>query len=119
MDLGCQLAQQPQNHPFLIFPFFTFFAFANALQHIYFAFYFRGYNPGVGTAVILIIPSMLYVTSRALQADLIPWWYVLIVYLPTIPAIGLVIRTGNEVPAVMHSIYGFSARLARALWGTY
>jgi hypothetical protein len=113
------LSSNPRFTAFAIFPFFTFFAFANALQHIYFVYYFRSYNPGVVTAVILVIPSMLYMTLRALQANLIPWWYVVIVYLPLIPAMATVIRTGNEVPAVIHGIYGFSTRLAKMLWGIY
>ena len=113
------LPAKPRFSAFFVLPFFTFFAFTNALQHIWFLIYFKAYNPGLVSAVFLVIPFMLYVTTKALRSNLIPWWYVVIAYLPIVPGLLTAIKAGNEVPEVIHRIYGFSAHLAKALWGTH
>ena len=96
-------------------PFFTVLPFGNALQHIYFVYEFDAYAPGVISAVLLIIPGVLFLTWIALRRGLLPWWYVAIIYLPTFPQVRLVVQAGNVVPPQMHSVYEFSADLAARL----
>ena len=80
------LPQKPKLTAFLVLPFFTLMAAANAVQHIYWAFTFQAYSPGVVTAVFLVIPSIVYPTARAVRENLIPRRYGL-VYLPAHPTL--------------------------------
>jgi hypothetical protein len=47
----------------------------NGLQHIYHTLYFRQYVPAVITSIVLIIPSIVYLFVRAIQDNLVPFWY--------------------------------------------
>jgi hypothetical protein len=114
--LGTRLGKS-RGAAFAVLPFFTVIAFGNALQHIWFVFKFGAYAPGVVTAVVLIIPSTLFITSLALQRRLIPRWYAIAIYLPIIPQLALAVQTGNKLPAIIETIYGFSSLLARLLFG--
>jgi hypothetical protein len=110
----------PRNNvvaAFVALPFFTILAFGNALQHIYFVFKFGSYAPGVITAFVLIIPATLYMTFLALNKGLMPWWCVIAIYLPNIPQMFLTIQTGNEMPAIVRTLYRFSDSLTRLLFG--
>lgn len=111
------IPKNPRLAAAIVLPFFTVIAFGNALQHVYFVFKFGDYAPGVVTALLLLIPSVLYLTRLALLDGLIPWWYALLIYLPVIPQLVLVIGSGNEVPPLIHALGRFSARLARMIFG--
>ena len=112
------LPSNPRAAALIVLPFFTVIAFGNALQHVYFVFKFGDYAPGVVTAVLLIIQSVLYLTRLALLDGLIPWWYASVIYLPVIPQLVLVIRSGNEVPPMIHALARFSASLSKLIFGS-
>ena len=48
----------------------------NALQHVFWSFYFRSYSPGAITSVLLLIPIGCYVMVRAVDQGYAPVWYV-------------------------------------------
>ena len=67
--------------------FFILVAFMNAVQHISWTVMFSAYSPGVLSSVFLIIPSVIYITWRVLKERLLPKWYIIILYLLTVPRI--------------------------------
>ena len=95
--------------------FFILAAFMNAIQHISWTVMFRAYSPGVLSSILLIIPSVIYVTSRVLRERLLRKWYIIILYLLTIPRIIETIRYGNEVMPMFEKLYRFANWLARLL----
>jgi hypothetical protein len=90
--------KNPKFAAFLTLPFFIYLSFGNVLQHIYYAFHFRGYTPGVATAALLVGPVVIGLTVKAIRGKLIPWWYAAILYLLTIPTMVSTIRAANHVP---------------------
>jgi len=90
--------KNPKFAAFLTLPFFVYLSFGNVLQHIYWAFYFRGYTPGVATAVLLVGPMVIGMTIKAIRGKLIPWWYAAILYLLTIPTMVSTVRAANHTP---------------------
>ncbi|MBN1218742.1 MAG: HXXEE domain-containing protein [Anaerolineae bacterium] len=90
-------------------------ALGNALQHIFWTFYFRQYAPGLVTAVLLLIPLGGYVFIRAVQQGYAPLWYVAI--LAGLIALLLVhtVRAGNEMTPPIRAIYTLGNWLAEKL----
>jgi hypothetical protein len=109
------LAGSPKFAAFFVLPFFTILAFGNAVQHIYFVYKFQAYAPGVVTAVILVIPSVLFLTYLAVRQELVSWWYAAAIYLPAIPAVVTAVQAGNKFPSVIREIYGLSESIADKL----
>ena len=97
--------------------FFVPMVVPNAIQHIFWVFYFGAYAPGVVTAVVLLIPVALYLTVRSVREARIPIWVAAAFYLPTVPTLLTTIRLGNEIPPGGLWFYRFSSRLAELLFG--
>jgi hypothetical protein len=76
---------------------------------------FFSYSPGVLSSVILVIPSVIYVTWRVLKERLLPKWYIIILYLLLVPRIIETIKYGNEVMPMFDRLYRFANWLARQL----
>jgi len=90
--------KNPKFAAFLTLPFFIYVSFGNVLQHVYWAFYFRGYTPGFATAVLLAGPVVIGLTAKAIRGKLIPWWYATILYLLIVPGIVSTVRAANHNP---------------------
>ena len=97
--------------------FFILAAFMNAIQHISWTVMFCAYSPGVLSSFFLIIPSVIYITWRVLRERLLPKWYIIILYLLTVPRVIETIKCGNEVMPMFEKLYRFANWLARLLWG--
>src|SRR5262249_50304120 len=112
-------SKNPKFAAFVTLPFFVFFAFGNALQHIYYALFFRGYDPGLVTATILVGPVVVGLTVKAVRDRLIPWWFATVVYILTIPSMVVTIRALNhvppEVPPNIQSVHRAALPLARLI----
>jgi len=115
--------KNPKFAAFLTLPFFVFFAFGNALQHVYYAFFFRGYNPGVATATLLVGPVVIGLTLKAVRGRLIPWWFVTALYVLTLPSMVITIRALDQVPPQVppniQSVHRAALPLARLILGRY
>jgi hypothetical protein len=111
------LPRNPRIVAWLILPFFVVISLANAFQHIYFQFEFGDYAPGVVTAVLLVIPSVVFIISRAIRNRLVPWWYVAILVVMMFPNLNATVRSGNNVTEPMQNIHKTGIQLMRAIRG--
>lgn len=109
------LPKKPKLTAFLLLPFFTLMAAGNAVQHVYWTVAFQAYSPGVVTAVFLVIPSIVYLTARAVRENLIPRWYGLVIYLPIVRSLREAVLAGNVVPEPVHGLMKLFATMARFL----
>lgn len=100
----------------VLLPFFAF-PFLHAFLHIYWVFYFRAYSPGVITSALLLIPSFVFVASRAVRDRLVPAWFVAVACLLNLPPVIAGIRLGNVLPDGGLPWYRFSEKLAEVLLG--
>jgi hypothetical protein len=101
----------------ILLVFFIPIAFMNAIQHILWVIIFRSYSPGVLTSVILIIPTVIYISWRVLKERLLPNWCIVILYLLTVPRVIETIKYDNEIMPMFERLYRFANWLARLLWG--
>ena len=90
------LPSNPTIAAFVLLPFAAG-AFLNALQHLFYTMYFRQYAPGGITSVVLYLPIVGYLTGRAIQENLVPVAYVVVLVIPTILGLIHTIKAGNRV----------------------
>ena len=115
--------KNPKFAAFVTLPFFVFFTFGNALQHIYYALFFRGYDPGLVTATLLVGPVAVGLTAKAVRDRLFPWWFATVLYLLMIPSLVVTIRALDhvppQVPPNIQSLHRAALPLARAILGRH
>ncbi len=109
--------RNPRFAAFLTLPFFVYIPFANALQHVFFAFHFRTYAPGVVTAVLLVGPVVLGLTIKAVRGRLVPLWYAAIFYLATVPTLISTIQSPNQIPPNIQNARRNGVRTAMSILG--
>ena len=100
--LWTALAALPNNPKIAAFVFLPFAAgaFLNALQHLFYTIYFRQYAPGVITSVGLYLPISSYLTVRAIQENLVPVVYVVVLGILAILGLIQTMKAGNTfIPA--------------------
>ena len=100
--LWTALAALPNNPKIAAFVFLPFAAgaFLNALQHLFYTIYFRQYAPGVITSVVLYLPIGGYLTARAIQENLVPVVYVVVLGILAILGLIQTMKAGNTfIPA--------------------
>lgn len=105
-----------QSTSAVLIGFFTAIILLNAIQHIYWAFLFRQYAPGVITSVVLLIPLIFAIFYRAITEDILPWWVLVLINL-LILTIGKsqTVRAKNELMAMFKVVNRFGVWLAKAL----
>ncbi len=90
----------------------------NALQHVFWAYYFRGYAPGVITAVLLLIPFGFYLIARAVAQGYVPVWYAVVLAAFVVVGVAQTVRAGNRMTPVIRAINDvgiwISGRLSRS-----
>lgn len=87
----------------------------NALQHVFWTFYFRQYSPGLITAVLLLIPLGGYLVARAVQQGYAPLWYVAAWVVPIVLLVVHTVRAGNEMTPPIRAVYYLGNWLAEKL----
>ena len=95
--IWCSIATfsgDPTLAAWIFFPAIAFMLL-NALQHIFWSFYFRKLAPGVITSALLIIPFGSFVVIRAIGQGYVPAWYAV--------ALGVVIILGFAQTAISGS----------------
>lgn len=108
------LTNDPKIAAFVLFPFATG-AFLNVLQHIFYTIYFRQYAPGLITSVVLVLPTVVYLTGRALGEDLVPVAYVAVLMVLAILGLIQTMRAGNTFTPAFLAISHFGMALAKWL----
>jgi hypothetical protein len=76
----------------------------NALQHIYWSYYFRQYAPGVITAALLIIPSGCYVIARAVAQGYVPTWYAVVLAALIVLGFAQTVSAGHKMTPLIRTI---------------
>lgn len=85
----------------------------NALQHIYYLFYFRRYAPGIVTSVLLLIPIISYLVAKATQQGYVPIWYTILLVVLLIPNLVQTVKAGNTMLPSLRAVHKFGAALAK------
>jgi hypothetical protein len=89
--------------------------FLNCLQHIYWQFLFKAYAPGILSTVFLLLPVIGILVYRALAENLIPIWYVLLLFIVIVPGFVDTLRAGNTLTPQFLRIHRFSKNMVRWL----
>ena len=87
----------------------------NALQHVYWTWYFKQYAPGVITAVVLLIPIGGIAAAWAVQQGYVPLWYVAILAGLGVWVLIHTVRDGNRMSPIICAVYSFGFRLSEKL----
>jgi len=116
-SVWCAAATLPGNPTIAAYVFLPAIALAlgNAMQHIFWTFYFKQYAPGVITAVVLIIPLGGYIVAIAVQQGYASLWYVAILAGLIVVPLFHTVRAGNEMTPPIRAIYGLGNWLAEKL----
>jgi hypothetical protein len=85
----------------------------NALQHIYYLFYFRPYAPGIVTSVFFLIPIIGYLVARVIQQGYVPIWYTILLLVLLIPDLIQTVKAGNTMLPSLRAVHKFGAALAK------
>lgn len=108
------LPNNPKIAAFVLLPF-AWGAFLNALQHLFYTIYFRQYAPGVITSVVLYLPISGYLTIRAIQENLVPAAYVVVLVALTILGLIQTMKAGNTFIPAFRTFSRFGMALSKWL----
>ncbi len=87
----------------------------NALQHIYWSYYFRKYAPGTVTAALLLIPAGGYVMLRAVGQGYVPAWYAALWGALVILGVAQTVKAGNQMTPLIRTINTIGIWLAERI----
>jgi hypothetical protein len=104
--LWCALATLPGDLALAAWIFLPAIAIMlmNALQHVFWSFYFRGYAPGVLTAALLVIPSGCYLAAQALAQGYAPGWYAALLAAAVLLGLAQTVRAGDRMTPLICAI---------------
>jgi hypothetical protein len=113
----CAAATWPGNPVIAAYVFLPAVALAlgNALQHVFWTFYFRQYAPGLITAVLLLIPLGGSMLTWAVQQGYAPIWYVAVLVVPMLFPLIQSVRAGPEMTPPIRAVYNLGNWLADKL----
>jgi hypothetical protein len=111
------VATLPDNPVLAAYVFLPAIAVAmqNALQHVYWLFYFKQYAPGIITSVFFLIPLGVYIAIQAVGQSLVPLWYVGILLLLLLPGLVQTVRAKNRMTKQIRAIHHLGIKLAGLL----
>jgi hypothetical protein len=76
----------------------------NALQHMFWSYYFKQYAPGVITAALLLLPFGVYLAARAVAHGYVPAWYAAVWVAFVVIGLAQTIRAGDKMTPLIRSI---------------
>lgn len=76
----------------------------NALQHIYWSYYFRRYAPGMITSVLMLIPFGCYLAARALAQGYVPGWYAAVLAAFVLLGFAQTVLAGDRMTPLIRAI---------------
>lgn len=111
------VATLPGNPVFAAYVFLPAIALAmqNALQHVYWLFYFKQYAPGIVTSIVCLIPFGIYLAIRAVWQNFVPAWYVAILGFLLIPGLVQTVQAKNRMTKQIRAIHHLGIKLAGRL----
>jgi hypothetical protein len=115
--LWCAVATLPGDPKLAAYLFLPAMAIAcqNALQHVYWLFYFRQYAPGVIPSVLLLLPLGTYLGVRAVGQEYVPVWYVLLWVALMVPGLVQTVRAGNQMLPQVRAMHRLGDRLSGSI----
>lgn len=115
--IWCAVATLPGNPVLAAYVFLPAIAVAtqNALQHVYWLFYFKQYAPGIITSVFCLIPFGVYLVIRAVSQSFVSFWYVGILMLLLIPGLIQTMQAKNRMTKQIRAIHLLGIKLAGPL----
>ena len=102
---------------YALLPLFIGIAFGNALNHVFWFFYFSSYAPGVVASAFLAIPLTVYVSVRAVRERLVPGWFVGLLYAAALLQPLAAARAGATLPDQALVLQRVGLRFSEWLWG--
>ena len=87
----------------------------NAIQHVYWQYYFKQYAPGIITAILCLIPLGIFLFIIAVWHKLVPIWYVGILSLLIIPGLVQTVKAKNRMTPQIRAIHNLGIKLAELL----
>jgi hypothetical protein len=87
--------------------------FLNALQHVYWLFYFKQYAPGVVTSILLLIPYISYLAVRSVQQQVVPLWYVVAWLIFVVTGLVQTVKAGNTMTPAIRAVHKAGEALAK------
>ncbi len=111
------MATLPGNPVLAAYVFLPAIAVAtqNALQHVYWLFYFKQYAPGIITSAVCLIPLGVYLVLRAVLQSYVSFWYVGILMLLLIPGLVQTVQAKNRMTKQIRAIHHLGIKLAGLL----
>jgi len=111
--IWCVVATLPGNPVIAAYAFLPTIAVAiqNALQHVYWLFYFKQYAPGIVTSVILLIPLGLYLTIQSALQNYVPYWYISVLALAMIPGLFQTVKAKNKMTSQIRSFHNLGIKI--------
>ena len=76
----------------------------NALQHIFWSYYFKQYAPGVITSVFMLIPLGCYLVARAITQGYVPAWYAAVWAAFVMIGFAQTVRAGDKMTPIIRAI---------------
>jgi len=101
----------------LVLLFFVTQGFSNALQHLYWMGLVGAWSPGTATALLLVVPSVAWASWRGVRDQLLPWWYVGLLFATAVPAMVVTVQMGKVMPEGGLPFYRFAGDLVASLGG--
>lgn len=110
------LPGNPTVAALVLFPAFVLML-QNALQHIYYLALFRSYVPGLLTSVVFLIPTISYLSARAVRHSYVPAVCLLALALLVIPNMIQTVKAGRHMLPSLYAVHRFGAALANRILG--
>jgi hypothetical protein len=104
--IWCAVATIPGNPTIAAWIFLPAIAILlqNALQHIFWSYYFRVYVPGVITSVLMLIPFGCYLVTRAVAQGYVPAWYAAVWGAFVVIGFAQTVQAGDKMTPIIRSI---------------
>lgn len=109
--------RNPRFAAFLTLPVFIVVAFGNVMLHAFWVWHFGGYSPGAITAVLLVGPVVVGLTIKAVRERLVPWWYLAVFYVATVPGFLPWIQHPNQIAPWMQTLHQSGMHRAELILG--
>ena len=115
--IWCAVATIPGNPVIAAWIFLPAIAIMmqNALQHIYWSFYFRQYAPGVITSALFLIPFGCYIAIRSMQHGYVPLWYMMVCAALIVIGAVQTIMAGNKMTPLIRAINNIGIALSEKI----
>lgn len=99
----------------LTLTFFIAIVFGNAMQHVYWLIAFDTYAPGVISAILLVMPVVVFITWQSISRNILPVAFVIPIYGFAVLSLFATVRAGDHVTEGFLKLHLFSEFLASSL----